>query len=314
MVYKPTRQNNNVEYIWIIMSMRLFKENAIRLAFVLAILALSLTACFRDAGNGNANPTVVNIEDLPTSTPAPTATRLLPTFTPTVEIAATKTEIVGGPPVDATASDDVDGNEAAEDTDAQTPATLSVATFTPVPPEEATLAPPGVSDTGLSPTPSLTISPTNEPLQATPTSFEQADPCVYRVQGGDTLFSIAQDFDLFPEDFYPVNPALAANPNSLSIGQEIRIPNCDAEPTDAAATPAEDQPPDTTPTNVPTDDAGQQVPQGAQTYTIQEGDTLFSIATRFGVTVQDIVAATDFLVNENTIIRPGDVIVIPAAE
>jgi LysM repeat protein len=49
-----------------------------------------------------------------------------------------------------------------------------------------------------------------------------------------------------------------------------------------------------------------------QTYVVQPGDNLFRIALRFGVTVQDIVDATPFLVNENTVIRPGDVLYIPA--
>jgi LysM repeat protein len=115
---------------------------------------------------------------------------------------------------------------------------------------------------------------------------------------------------LAPEDFYPLNPELAANPNSLYIGQEIRIPNC-ATPTPEGTLQTQPGAEATTPAGEPATQ-GPPAPAGMQTYVVQPGDNLFRIALRFGVTVQDIVDATPFLVNENTVIRPGDVLYIPA--
>lgn len=268
-----------------------FKTHPIRLGLIFIFLMMSLSACFRDAGNGNSSPTLVNVSDLlPTQTRVRTNTPPSPpTFTPDTQMAATKTLVVGGPPIETTS--DPNGSP-----------TVFVPTFTSVPLGDATLAPPGFGDTGLSPTPTPTMTTTLSPLESTPTAVENQDECIYSVQGGDTLYSIALEYDLLPEDFYPVNPELQVNPNSLYIGQEIRIPGCvsDGTPTvNPVGTQATPQ-------------SQTSVPAGTQAYTVAEGDTLYSIATRFGVTVQAIVDATPFLVNENTIIRPGDVLVIPA--
>lgn len=45
------------------------------------------------------------------------------------------------------------------------------------------------------------------------------------------------------------------------------------------------------------------------TYTVQEGDTVISIAVVFGSTVNDILAANNL--GANAIIRPGDVLIVP---
>lgn len=269
---------------------------------VLILLMFGLTACFRDAGTNSPGPTVVNVVDI-----IPTATRTntpIPSFTPAREAQATKTMIVGGPP---TGDEEADGEEGEATT---------VPTFTRVPDDEATLAPPGFADTGISPTPSLTPTLIPGTLLPTPTSIpEELDECIYYVQSGDTLFSIAANFDMFPDDFYAVNPELAINPNILDIGQALRIPGCVSDQDGIIETPDPNATPgsDTTQSSDDGDSTeGTSAPTGTQTYTVQAGDTLYSIAVRFGVTVDDIVAATDFLITENTIIREGDVLIIPA--
>jgi LysM repeat protein len=49
----------------------------------------------------------------------------------------------------------------------------------------------------------------------------------------------------------------------------------------------------------------------AQTYTVQEGDTLFEIALRFGLTVDALAKANG--ITNTALIRPGQTLVIPAA-
>jgi LysM repeat protein len=144
---------------------------------------------------------------------------------------------------------------------------------------------------------------------------------VYIVQGDDTLWSIAEQFEMFPDDFYAVNPALRANPNSLNIGQQLQIPGCETdtpEGTDeTAAANQDDMPPGEEPdadsTTQPTPEPGS-VSRPEVVYTVQSGDTLYSIATRYGVTVLDLIQANDFLFNENTPIFPNDQITIPSLE
>lgn len=275
------------------------------------LLLFGLTGCFKDAADSNSAPTqqqvdVQEIQRAQTSTSAPipsaTPTINIPTFTPSSPTIS-KTDVIGGPPVENADESEVD-NETEEVDDPPTATQTTRPSETPVPPDIATVAPPGFSDTGISPTPSPTHTPSQVPGLPTPTPLEDEDECVYLVQGGDTLFSIARDFELFPEDFIAINAELAANPDSLYIGQELQVPNCIPEDDDE-----EDRP---TPTDTRT--LATNPPTGTQAYVIQNGDTLYSIALDFDVTVADIVAANDFLINENTTIFPGDTLLIPKSE
>lgn len=60
------------------------------------------------------------------------------------------------------------------------------------------------------------------------------------------------------------------------------------------------------PNETPTQEAG-----GDQEYTVQAGDTLGAIATRFGVTVDAIVQLNE--ITDPNVIMPGETLFIPAA-
>ncbi len=274
----------------------------LRLSILIVILTLALVGCFKDASDDNVAPTTVRLNQVqPTSTrpdPSPT-TAPLPTIVP----AASKTfvDTIGGP--SGSSADDEDDSDDTIDETTTTP----TPTKTSVPLDEATVAPPSFGDTGISPTPSVTFTPSDVPAGfPTPSPVATQDNCIYLVSGGDTLYSIAREYDLFPEDFYPLNPELQFSADSLYIGQEIRLPNCEPEGDETSteeAAPVDDQ-------NTPEST----LPPGIQVYVVQQGDTLFSIATRFGVSVQDIVDATDFLITQETTLYPGDELVIPAPQ
>ena len=281
--------------------MSLLKRPSVRLGIMIGLLLFGATGCFKDAGDKDASTTKVNLRDLDPviSTPLASNTPALPTFTPQPQIAASKTLIVGGPPVN-TPEDGSSGGAVA----------TTLPSFTPRPTidlAQATLPPPGFADTGISPTPSLTLTLTIEPGMPTPTPPPPPDKCIHVVQSGDTLYSITVELDIAVEEFYPVNPELAANPNSLYIGQEIRIPNCISE----TATVNPNAPPAPTNSGVA---APNPPPAGsAQTYTVQAGDNLFRIALNFGITIEELIAANPGkLVNQNSLIYPGDVLNIPA--
>lgn len=284
--------------------MRFLKRSSVRLSIMILVLLFGATGCFRDASDDEGSTTKVNLRELDTilSTPLPSNTPALPTFTPPSQIGATKTMIIGGPPVNTPEDSEAAGVVATN---------TSLPTFTPQPTvdlAQATLPPPGFADTGISPTPSLTLTLTIEPGRPTPTPVPPPDKCIYVVQSGDTLYSIALELELAPEEFYLVNPELAADPNSLYIGQEIRIPNCISETAtvDPNAPPAPTTDTGVVATNPPP--AG-----GAQTYTVQQGDNLFRIAIRFSITVDELIAANPgTLVSQNTTIYPGMILNIPA--
>jgi LysM repeat protein len=117
------------------------------------------------------------------------------------------------------------------------------------------------------------IIPPTGPGAPTPGPDQQ----VYIVQPGDTLRIIAARFGTTVQNLLVLNPQIV-NPNLIFAGQRIIVP----------ATPGIPTPPPTDP----------------QFYTVQPGDTLFSIATRFGTTVQNLLALNPQIVNPN-LIFPG---------
>ena len=83
----------------------------------------------------------------------------------------------------------------------------------------------------------------------------------YTVQAGDTFFGLAQRFGTTVDAIIRANPGV--DPNRLMIGQRICIPGA---PPGAC-------------------------PPGTFAYTVQAGDTFFSLAQRFGTTVDAIMRA-----------------------
>lgn len=114
------------------------------------------------------------------------------------------------------------------------------------------------------------------------------DYIVYTVKKGDTLYSIAQAYNI------PVNEIITFNQlpsTTLSINQQLLIPlNTDNDTTPPTTSPTPDTPSDT---NI---------------YTVEKGDSLWKIANKFGVTVDSIIKANNLTSNT---IQIGDQLYIP---
>lgn len=95
----------------------------------------------------------------------------------------------------------------------------------------------------------------------------------YVVKSGDSLYRIAQQYNTTVKDIIELNNL---NSTSLSIGQTLKIP---------------------VPTSKPTNN-----------YTVQSGDSLYSIARKFGVTVQELIDANNLSTNT---LQIGQVLIIP---
>jgi LysM repeat protein len=127
--------------------------------------------------------------------------------------------------------------------------------------------------------------------------------CIYIVEPGDTLFGIAIAMDVLSADIRRMNPELVGTNPLLQIGQELNMPFEDCPgyipppPTEESTAEAES-----------TSDAAEGL-IGGNIYIVEPGDTLFNIATRFGLTVADLVAAND-LVNPNQL-SIGQELIIP---
>ena len=99
----------------------------------------------------------------------------------------------------------------------------------------------------------------------------------YIIQPGDTLFAIAGRFGITLAELLAANPQIT-NPDLVFPGQRIMIP--------VSAPP--------------------------EVYVVRPGDTLFAIARRFGVTLEQLLAANPQITDPDRIF-PGERINIPAA-
>ncbi len=126
--------------------------------------------------------------------------------------------------------------------------------------------------------PTATTAP-GEPT-ATPVP---GDVCTHVVQVGDTLYAIANYYGVTVESIMAANGL--TDPHHIYVGQELTIPGC---------TPPDGPPP-------PAD--------GDCTHVVQPGETLYGIARRYGVSVNDIMA-TNGLIDPNYIVV-GQILVIP---
>lgn len=146
------------------------------------------------------------------------------------------------------------------------------------------------------------ILPTNVPLLTatvpvtvalgleTPTPLPTAAPngvVRHRVREGETLVSIAVLYGVTVEELQAANNLTDA---LIRTGDELIVPV--AIPDSATE--------------------GGSTVESRFEYTVQPGDTIISIANRFGSTVEEIVIANSLTAND--FIRPGDLLMIPVRE
>lgn len=109
------------------------------------------------------------------------------------------------------------------------------------------------------------------------------------VQPGDSLTSLAQEYGVTPVQLAEANDL--TDPNYIQAGQVLQVPS---------PSPA-----------VEASDAQAANPAGAsREVTIEAGDTLTSVAARYGVTLAQLVAAND--ITDPNFVEAGTTIVIPS--
>ena len=113
---------------------------------------------------------------------------------------------------------------------------------------------------------------------------------VHPVVSGETLYSLEQRYGVSHEDMLKFNPSLA---NGLKAGMKLKIP---AKSAPVAAVPLVEQ------VSAPNDVT-------MSKYRVEKGETLFSLAARFGVDVADIKKANPSLFSRS--LETGEIILIP---
>jgi LysM repeat protein len=313
-----------------------------KLGLVIVLAAFGLVACYKNAGE-NVEPTSnrVDVDDLqPTATMPPltatfTSAPASPTQAVTQPVPATEAVPATASPAGATATvrptlaptiTPAGGGAQAGSPTPTTAAPHIAPSFTPgddaVQAESATPTPaqPAITTPGMSDIqPSATQAPTIDPaMQPTPTAIPaEENPCVHVVQGGDTLYSIAQENGVGVDEMVAANPSLLGGSalTPLQIGWQLQIPGCatpepDVQPTVSGEEPIIDisggeEPIDSQPTPA----------TGQTVHVVQAGDTVYSIAASYGITVDDIVAANNLITQGNVVyISVGQELVIPTGQ
>ncbi len=151
-------------------------------------------------------------------------------------------------------------------------------TVTPTP--TATSASPTPTPTATSPSPTHTPAPTATPsATATPTpTLVPGQTVIHVVKTGETLYSIARQYGVTVEALAHLNKITDAS--KIYVGQQLIIPRGSIQPTPMPGTP------------VPTATPGTATPI---IYVVQRGDTLYSIARRYGTTVSAIATLNNIV-------------------
>ncbi|MBI1276958.1 MAG: LysM peptidoglycan-binding domain-containing protein [Anaerolineaceae bacterium] len=123
-------------------------------------------------------------------------------------------------------------------------------------------------------------------------------PATHVVQAGETLKSIATLYGLTVDEL--ANRNSITNIDRIFVGQVLNI---------RASSPATPSPIPTVESTVTGETSGD---APSLIYTVQGGDTLFRIATRYGLTVNDLVRANN--VTDPTVIYLGQQLIIPGVK
>jgi len=165
------------------------------------------------------------------------------------------------------------------------PTATSTSTSTPTATPTVTATP---TSTSTTPTPTSTYAPPTATPTVTPTASPTSTPApgqtvIYVVRSGDTLYSLSRRFGVSVQVLMQVNGI--SNPNYIQVGQKLTIPGSGYVTPTPSPSPA--------------------------TYVVQRGDTLYSIARRYGTTVGAIALANR--IANPSLIFAGQKLVIPGA-
>ena len=148
-----------------------------------------------------------------------------------------------------------------------------------------------------------------------PSNEKKPGTIQYTVQSGDTLWDLADEYELEVEEIMAANPGV--NPDNLQIGQSINIPDSIESSQRRRPTrrpPARRRPyyPYRPPYYRPYPYYAPPVacPAGATPYSVQPGESLYSIAARFGISV-DAIIATNPYVDFGVPLDIGQIICLP---
>ena len=126
---------------------------------------------------------------------------------------------------------------------------------------------------------------------------------VHVVQRGETIFSIARSFGVNREELMRINGI--SDPTRLQVGQTLRIPRDPRIPQDPRISQDLQIP------GASALEGSSELSEGL-VYRVVRGDTLYGIARRHGLTVNELLTSNGF--PSNYVLRQGDVLRIPGTQ
>ena len=139
----------------------------------------------------------------------------------------------------------------------------------------------GIPGRGASPTPTATLD-----------ELDPANPCVYEIAAGNTLFNLSLTYDTTVDDLMELNEL---EDESLQIGQLLRIPDC-AAGDEAAISTVEADSGGNVATVAPVDLSIDPTPAASVfVHIVQAGDTLGGIAQFYDISENRIAELNDMV-------------------
>ena len=114
-------------------------------------------------------------------------------------------------------------------------------------------------------------------------------PTTYKVQKGDTLYSISQQFNTTVDEIKKINNITS---NNIYINQELYIPSSNTLPSNPLPTPPID------------DDENEEYSE----YIVQKGDSLWKISRDYNISVKDLIDINNLT---TTTLQIGDKLLVP---
>lgn len=152
------------------------------------------------------------------------------------------------------------------------------------------------------PTPTPTPEGSSSGIQpagvlSTPTDLADGpQDCMYTIESGDTLFGLALSYGVSLEELLIINNL--TEDSVIQPGDTIEIPDCGENASEDVASDDEPATPDISPT--PSATPTTEVTEDGIIHIVSSGETLYTLALRYGTTVNAIINANE-LTNPNAL-------------
>lgn len=133
-----------------------------------------------------------------------------------------------------------------------------------------------------------TPKPVETPVEKTVTATPAVEGETYVIQAKDNYYRITKQFGISQQDLFTLNPGLEEK--GLKPGDSIKIKKSNITNTDTVTEPVNPKTKMDSGNEKSTPSSNVEAGDDYVTYTVQQGDTVFSIVNKFGVSIDELIA------------------------